>query len=59
MSGLSLSLSWIYVCVQALSHVQLFATLWTVVCRIPLSRGVPGKNTRVGCHYLLQGIFQT
>ena len=27
------------------SHVQLFAT--------------PGKNTEVGCHALLQGIFQT
>ena len=26
-----------YVCVQSLSHVQLFATLWTVVCQAPPS----------------------
>ena len=25
----------------------------------PLSMGFPGKNTRAGCHYLLQGIFST
>ena len=28
-----------YVCVQSLSHVQLFATLWTVACQAPLSMG--------------------
>ena len=38
------------VCVytQSLSHVQPFGTPWT-----------PGKNTGVGCHVLLQGIFLT
>ena len=40
------------------SHVQLFATLWTVVRQAPLSME-PGKNTGVGCHALLQGIFLT
>ena len=41
------------------SHVQLFATPWTVVRQAPLSRGdSPGKNTGVGGHFLLQGIFQ-
>ena len=33
--------------------VQLFATIWTTACQAPL----PGKNTEVGCHALLQGIF--
>ena len=41
------------VCV--LRHVLLFATLWTVAHQAPLSMGFPGKNTRVGCHFPLQG----
>ena len=36
------------------SHVHLCATSWTVVCQ-----DSSGKNTGVGCHFLLQGIFQT
>ena len=36
-----------------------FATPWTVVCQAPLSMDFPGKNTVVGCHFLLQGIFRT
>ena len=32
---------------------------WTVACQVPLSMGFPGKNTGVGCHFLLQGIFRT
>ena len=42
--------SCVCVCVytQSLSHVQPFGTPWT-----------PGKNTGVGCHVLLQGIFLT
>ena len=38
------------------SCVRLFETSWTVVCQAPLWDS-PGKNTRVGCHSLLQGIF--
>ena len=34
-----------------------FVTPWTVACHAPLSMGFPGKNTGVGCHALLQGIF--
>ena len=34
-------------------------TLWTVACQAPLSWASPGKNTGVGCHFLLQGIFPT
>ena len=32
---------------------NIFATSWTVACRLLY---FPGKNTRVGCHFLLQGI---
>jgi len=41
------------------SHVQLFATPWTVAYRLLCPWDSPGKNTRVGCHALLQGIFLT
>ena len=39
------------------SHVSLFVTLWTVDHQASLSMDSPGKNTRVGCHALIQGIF--
>ena len=45
-----------------LSHfscVQLCVTLWTVACQVPLSMNSTGKNTGVGYHFLLQGIFLT
>ena len=38
-------------------HVWLFATPCTVACQAPLSMGIPDKNTGVGCHSLLQGVF--
>ena len=41
------------------SRVQFFATLWTVTRQAPLSWDSPGKNTGVGYHALLQGIFPT
>ena len=47
---------------RALSHfsrVQLFVTLWTVATRLHCPWDFPYKNTGVGCHFLLQGIFQT
>ena len=31
----------------------------TATCQAPLSMGFLGKNTGVGCHALLQGIFPT
>ena len=46
----------IHVCAQSLSRVLLFVTPWTVAARLPLS---PGKDTGVGCQFLLQGIFLT
>ena len=43
-----------------LSCVELFVTLWIVVCQAPLPTGFfSGKNTSMGCHFLLQGIFLT
>ena len=44
---------------KSLSRVQLFATLWTVATRLLCPWDSPGKNTGVGCHFLLQGIFLT
>ena len=45
--------------VQSLSRVRLFATPWTVATRLLCPWDSPGKNTGVGCHFLLQGIFPT
>ena len=42
-----------------LSCVQLFGTLQTGACQASLSTDFPGKNTGMGCHFLLQGIFST
>ena len=44
--------------VKSLNHVRLFGTPWTEACQAPPSTDFPGKNTGVGCHFLLQGIFQ-
>ena len=50
----------VYVCVLSrFSHVQLFVTLWTVAARLLCPWDSAGKNTGVGSHALLQGIFQT
>ena len=44
-------------------YVWLYETPWTVPRQAPLSPGSsgdnPGKNTGVGCHAVLQGIFPT
>ena len=46
-------------CAPLLGGVWLSATPWTVALQAPLFMGFPGKNTGVGCHFLLQGIFRT
>ena len=33
------------------------ATPWTIACWAPLFMDFLGKNTGVGCHFLLQGII--
>ena len=40
-----------------LSCVQPFATPQTGAHQAPLPWAFPGKNTAVGCYFLLQGIF--
>jgi len=45
--------------VKSLSRVQLFATLWTVAPRLLRPWDSPGRNTGVGCHFLVQEIFPT
>ena len=44
---------------ESLSHVQLFVTPWPVAARLLCPWNSSGKNTGVGCHSLLQGIFLT
>ena len=39
---------------KSLSRVRLFVTLWTIAHQAPQSMDSPGKNTGVGCHFLLQ-----
>ena len=46
-------------CAELLSHVRLFVTLWTVGARLLCPWDSPGKNTGMGCHATLQGIFPT
>ena len=46
-------------CMCVLSHSWLFATPWTIACRLLCPWDFPGENTRAGCHFLLQGIFPT
>ena len=40
-------------------HSCLFATPWTIAYQAHLSMRFPSKNTGMGCHFLLQGIFPT
>ena len=55
----SLVLTFPSLCLHAelLNHVWPFATPWTVACHLLYPWDFPGKNTGVGCHFLLQGIF--
>ena len=45
------------VCVWVLSHVWPFVTPWTVATSLLCPWDFPGKNTGVGCHFLLQGLL--
>ena len=48
------------VCIVSLfSRVQLFVNLWTAASRFFCPWDSPGKNTGVGCHFLLQEIVPT
>ena len=45
--------------VQLLSHVRLLQSCGLQPARLLCPWDFPGKNTGVGCHFLLQGIFPT
>ena len=45
------------VVVWSLSDLQLFVTPWTVAHQAFCPWDLPGKNTDLGCHFLLQWIF--
>ena len=44
---------------KSLSHVQLFATPWTVAYQASLSMGFSSQEYWSGLPFLLQGIFPT
>ena len=46
-------------CAKSLSRVWVLATPWIIARQAPLSMGFSRQETEVGCHALLQGIFQT
>ena len=48
-----------YCVLSCFSRKQLSVTPWTIIRQAPLSMGLLGKNTGVGCHFLLQGVFPT
>ena len=53
---------WAHTCVcipRRFSCGQLFVTLWTIAHQLLCPWDAPGKNTGVGCHALLQGVFPT
>ena len=55
-------MTFIYCCLSESEVAQsclTFATSWTVTYQAPPSMDSPGKDTGVGCHFLLQGIFPT
>ena len=43
----------LYSLTQSVTHVRLFVPLWSVTHQAPLSMDILGKNTGVGCHFLL------
>ena len=52
-----MSIESVKVKVKSRSRLRLFATPWTVAYQAP--QDFPGKNTGVGCHFLLQEVFLT
>ena len=58
-STLPIFLNVLKVEVKSLSRARLFATPWIVCTKLLRPWDFQGKSTRVGCHFLLQGIFPT
>ena len=55
----AISLFYAYCVLSCINCVQLFAAPWTIAHQFPLPWEFPGKNTGVGCRFLLQGNFLT
>ena len=55
--NISIQINWanVGVCAQLLSHVQLFAMLWTVERQTLLSMGFPGQEYWNGLPFLIPG----
>ena len=47
----------VVLCVSVTKSCPTLAIPWTVTTRLLCPWDSPGKNTRVGCHFFLQGIF--
>ena len=54
-----LCISWCVLCAQSLSCLTLLQPRVRYPTRLLFSWGFLGKNTGVGCHFLLQGFFPT
>ena len=52
-------IAYTFIMLNGFSCVWLCATLWITVSWLHCPWDFPGKNTRVGCHLLLQEIFPT
>lgn len=44
---------------QVISRGLTLFNQWTIACQAYLLWYFPGNNTRVGCYFLIQGIFMT
>ena len=51
--------SYIHICVCSVTRSDCFQPLRLLPARLLCPWNSPGKNTGVGCRFLLQGIFQT
>ena len=49
----------VVLCVSVTKSCPTLAIPWTVTTRLLCPWDSPGKNTGVGCHFFLQGIFPT
>ena len=59
LQGLPVCSGYMHACRVASVTSGPFETPWTVALQAPLSWDSPGRNTGVGCHALLQGVFLT
>ena len=58
-SNLSFMFKFEYFSLRMLSRLQLCAMAWTAAHQLLCPWNFPGKNTEMGCHFPLQGIYLT